>query len=334
MLERRRGFDLPRIAGYAFMGFGALIAAIGGVIVIDDPAGVFAILFGLAFIGIGFLARRFAVPRDMEEVAVSGHVADVTHWDGRSGTRSQATVIRVAKGATEAEVAAARGTWLREQWSTRPDWAEGLIQSDDVKHGSLAFWGAGIWSVVALGALGAALLWGDVAWLVLLGALPVAAAFIVGAVRLALRRRQFGESRLALARTPIAVGEKLEGEVRTGVPRNVQLRDGFTVTLRCVHRWEERTGSGDNRHTQVRRDTLWETQSMRPGRTPPGSPTWLVPVNADLPADKPPASIDRAAEGILWELEVAAALPGIDYHATFELPVFDVDTVEILRRPA
>ena len=39
-------------------------------------------------------------------------------------------------------------------------------------------------------------------------------------------------------------------------------------------------------------------------------------------------------EGILWEIEVAAALPGIDYHATFELPVFDVDTVEILRRPA
>jgi hypothetical protein len=31
---------------------------------------------------------------------------------------------------------------------------------------------------------------------------------------------------------------------------------------------------------------------------------------------------------------VAAALPGIDYHASFELPVFDVQTVDVLCRPA
>ncbi|MBI4193858.1 MAG: hypothetical protein HY526_02140 [Betaproteobacteria bacterium] len=333
MIERRDAFDLPRIAGYVFMGFGALIAAVGGLIAIDDPAGFFAILFGLVFIGVGYLARRLAVPKDMKEVAVSGHMADVVGWDGRSGTRSQATVIHVAKDATEAEVAAAREAWLREQWSKRPDWAEGLIRSDDVKYGSLAYWAAGIWAVFALGALGAALIWGDVAWLVLAGALPVAAAFITGAIRLALRRRKFAESRLALAHTPVAVGGKLEGEVRTGVPRNVQLREGFTLTLRCVYRWEERSGSGDNRQTRVRRDTLWETQSRHPGRVRSGSPTLVVPISADLPAGQPAAAIDSTGEGILWELSVTAALPGIDYHAAFELPVFDVETAEALRRP-
>lgn len=332
MIDHRQAFDLPRIAGNVFIGFGALIAGIGVFMVFDDPAGFFAIVLGLVFVGIGFLARRFAVPKDMKEVAVSGHVADVHLWDGRSGTRSQASVIHVDRNATEAEAAAARDAWLREQWASRPDWAKGLIHSDDVKYGSLAYWGAGLWTVLALGALGAALVWGDITWLVLAGAVPFAAAFIVSAVRLALRRRKFSESWLALAHTPVALGGRLDGEVRTGVPRSVPLRDGFTLNLRCVHRWEEKTGSGNDRRTHMRRDTLWETQSRSPGRDTSRSPTLVIPVSIALPANQPAASISGGNEGILWELSVAAALPGVDYQAAFELPVFDEETAEALRR--
>lgn len=184
----------------------------------------------------------------------------------------------------------------------------------------------------ALGALAAALIWGDIAWLVLAGALLVAAAFVVSAVRLVLRRRKFSESRFALVQTPLAIGGKLAGEVRTGVPKNVRLPDGFTLTLRCVHRWEECTGSGNDRRTPVRRETLWEEQWTRQGRITFESPTLVVPVNFDLPADQPAASVGGGSDGILWELSVTSAFPGIAYLATFELPVFDAKTTATLRR--
>ena len=285
MFQHLTAFDLPRIAGNIFIGFGALIAGIGILVVFDDPGGFFAILFGLAFVGVGFLARRFAVPKGMQEVMVSGHAADVSTWDGRHGTRKESTVIRVDKNASAAEIAAARNAWFREQWLNRSDWAKGLIRSDDAKYGTLAYWAAGVWSFFVLGALGAALLWGDIAWLVLAGSLPVALAFVISAIRLALRRRKFSESWLTLARTPAALGGKLEGSLCTGVLKSVQLRDGFSITLRCVHRWEEHSGSGSNRHTTVRRDTLWETQATRSGRVTFESPTLVVAVNIDLPTD-------------------------------------------------
>ena len=329
MFQHLNAFDLPRIAGNIFIGFGALISGIGIRVVFDDAGGFFAILFGLVFVGVGFLARRFAVPKGMQEVMDSGHAADVNTWDGRHGTRKQSTVIHVDENATAAEIAAARHAWLQEQWLIRSDWVKGLIRSDDAKYGTLAYWAAGIWSVFVLGALGAALLWGDIAWLVLAGSLPVAAGFIVSAIRLALRRRKFRESWLALPLTPAALGCKLEGEVRTGVPKNVQLRKGFTVTLRCVHRWEERSGSGTNRHTRVRRDTLWETQATRPGRITFESPTLVVAVNIDLPTDQPAASFS-GSNAILWELTVAAEFLGTDYQAVFELPLFDAEIVELL----
>jgi hypothetical protein len=332
MIDPRQAFDLPRIAGNVFIGFGALICLVGVVIVFDDPSGFFAILFGLAFVGIGFLARRFAVPKDMQTLMVAGHTMDVHKWDGRKGTRTASTVIHVDKNASEAEIAAAREAWMREQWSRRPDWVEGLVRSDDAQYGTLAYWAAGVWTVFALGALAAALLWGDIAWLVLAGALPFAAAFVVAAVRLALCRRKFSESRFALAQTPLAIGDRLEGEVRTGVSKNVRLPEGFTLTLRCVHRWEERTGSGNDRQTRVRRDTLWETRCPRQGRTTFESPTLVVPVSLDLPADQPAASVGRSSDGILWELSVSAEFPGVDYLAIFELPVFDEQSAGTLQR--
>jgi hypothetical protein len=333
MTGPRDRFDLPRIGGYVFMGFGTLVVAMGIVTVMDDPAGFFAILFGLVFVAAGFLTRRlFAVPEGKKAVAVEGHAADIATRDGRGGTRTQSSVIHVDENATEAEVAAARAAWLRARWAERPDWAEGVIRSDDVKHGGLAVLAAGLWSVFALGALGAALIWGDIAWLVAVGAGVVALGFIVNAARMTLRRRKFGDSRLRLERTPLALGGRLAGEVATGVPRGMRLADGFAVTLRCVHRWEETTGSGDNRRSHMRRDTLWETTARHPGATRAGSGGVVVPVAFALPGDQPPATLGGGNEGIVWELSVSASVPGIDYAASFELPVLDRQAAEVLGR--
>jgi hypothetical protein len=45
-----------------------------------------------------------------------------------------------------------------------------------------------------------------------------------------------------------------------------------------------------------------------------------------LPADQPATTLDRADEGMRWELEISAAVPGLDYSSTFEVPVLDRDS--------
>jgi len=327
----RPGLDLPRIGSYVFMGFGAAIVAVGVAIVFDDPGGFAAIAFGLVFIGAGYVCRRvFAVPPGKRLVSAEGHEAHIATWGGAQGTRSQSVLIEVDADASETEVAEARAAWLREQWAARPDWARGVVRSDDVKHGGLAWLGAALWSVFALGALGAALAWGDIAWLVAAGSGMVALGFVGNAVRIALRRRKFGDSLLRLAQTPLALGGRVEGEVQTGVSRRLRIRDGFALTLACVHRWEETRGSGSDRRTHFRRDTLWQAEARHPGRTDAGSEGVVVPVSFALPADKPAASLGAGNEGILWELTVRAALPGLDYQAVFELPVLEPGAARVL----
>jgi len=131
--------------------------------------------------------------------------------------------------------------------------------------------------------------------------------------------------------TPLVLGGRLKGEVRTGVAQGMRLEGPFSIALRCVHRWEERGGSGEHRHTERRRDTLWEATSADPGRPVAGAEL-SVPVTFELPADQPPVTLGGGPDGILWELSVRAAVAGLDYSAGFELPVLDRATALVLRR--
>src|SRR5438477_451554 len=47
-----------------------------------------------------------------------------------------------------------------------------------------------------------------------------------------------------------------------------------------------------------------------------------VPFAFDLPADAPSSDLSKPNDLVLWQLAVAAEMPGIDYKAAFELPVF------------
>ncbi len=321
--------DLPRLGSLVFMAFGALIALIGVLIVPRDPGGFFAILFGAVFIGVGVLVRRlFALPEGRREIVVAGHSTGVIGTDGRTGVRSQAVLLDVPADATAGEISEARQAWVREQWGRRPDWVEGRIVSDDVRNRGLVHVGAWIWSVIALLTLGAALLWGGFAWLFAAGGSFGAVVFIVQAVRIRARSRKFGVSHLLLAHTPLVQGGRCEGRVEIDMPLFARVDGPFRITLRCVHRWEESTGTGNNRRTHRRRDTLWETEDEASAR--PGDVGQLVPFAFDLPADRPVTTLGGGSDGILWELSMDAAAPGVDYHATFELPVLDASTATLL----
>jgi len=319
------GPELPVVGSYVFLAAGAAMVAGGIVLVIEDPGGFALIAFGLVFGGVGYLMRRlFATPQGKKAVEVSAHEVGIRGADGRSGSRRQASVIHVDAEATEAEIEAAKRAWFEEQWRRRPDWAEGRIQAEETRSGGLIYGTAGVWVVFTLGALGAALLWGDIAWFVSLGAGVMAAAFVALALRTALSRCKFGQSLFSMRESPARLGGQLEGEAETGIAKSTLLPDGFRMELRCVHRWEEtvrRGSSGADRQTRNRSETLWREEKRSRGHLSARSRGYLIPVKFMLPADQPATTLGGSAEGIVWELAISAALPGLDYTATFEVPV-------------
>lgn len=136
------------------------------------------------------------------------------------------------------------------------------------------------------------------------------------AVQAMLRWRRYGLSTLHLDQVPIAPGEQLSGRVVTSAA--VDPADGYDVTLSAVHSYS--TGSGKNRST--RKDTLWEDQRQVTvaRRSRDGME---IPVAFEVPE----GVATTAQEGdhkVVWLLQLRAAVAGVDYHASFDLPVFAV----------
>ena len=137
------------------------------------------------------------------------------------------------------------------------------------------------------------------------------------AVRGTLRQRKFGRSICAIDRLPIEPGQTLTGAVEhrgTQVPES-----GYRLVLACINRIV--TGSGRSRSTS--NETLWDAEQVVSGALAAPSPAGMrVPFSFEIAADAPSSDLDTPADMVLWQLTVTAALPGIDYAATFDLPVF------------
>ncbi|MBX6366330.1 MAG: hypothetical protein IRZ04_00015 [Rhodospirillales bacterium] len=328
--------DLPRLGGILFTAFGAAVALIGAVMAYDDPAGFAVVAFGSVFIGIGILVRRvFAPPPGKKAVLVGGAEAPIRTLHGRRGIRRQASVIHVDENASAAEIEAAKAAWLRERWAQRPDWAEGRILAEESRGGPMLKLAAALWILFALAGLAGALYSNDwLAWLIAAGSGVVAVALFNSVVLQSLRQRKFKESRLLLRESPATLGRRLLGEIETGVPQSMVLPDGFRLVLRCIHRWQEtrRTdGAGSSTRTIYHRDVLWEGEQLSAGHAPAGSGNLTMPVSFLLPTDRPATTLDGGMNGFFWELEISAALPGLDYLATFKVPVLEPEAVRLLR---
>jgi hypothetical protein len=154
-------------------------------------------------------------------------------------------------------------------------------------------------------------------WIVL----AVLSAFMVaGAGRglhLLLRRGKHGPVELKLARVPFHLGERLEAELvrAAGGP---SLGSVF-ATLRCVQ----------ERYTARRENNVpIETQVLHEERVAlgPGGGRLRFPIAFDLPADPALATDLTTKPPRYWELEVTSDVPGIDFGATFVVPVYGRDT--------
>jgi hypothetical protein len=140
----------------------------------------------------------------------------------------------------------------------------------------------------------------------------------VWAVRATLRYRRFGISRLELSTKPGVVGHSLAGAVRTTT--TLRPAEGFQVCLRCIRRIT--SGTGDNRSTSE--STLWQEETSVQGqvsRDASGMGT-TIPIAFAIPMDAIPCDNRDSDNRVLWRLELSAGVPGVDYAASFEVPVF------------
>jgi hypothetical protein len=276
----------------------------------------------------------FALP--FAAVGVWAGVSFVSHWQSEGWTES--TVLRAIFAATFGGAGFglwALIPWLRrrqraehalrlrapeEPWMWRPEWASGRIPCRG-RAGVVFVWAfAGFWNLVS-----APLAWkipeewarGNRAAAIGLLFPAVGLGLLVWAVRATWRWRRFGESHFVPSTRPGVVGGRLAGQVE--LSRRLQPQRGFEARLACVH--VRVTGSGKNRSRHE--DVLWEDLRTVPSDGLAMGPRGTsVPVAFAIPRRLEPTSPEAGDSTIEWRLDLSAGLPGVDYFARFEVPVF------------
>ena len=148
----------------------------------------------------------------------------------------------------------------------------------------------------------------------------VGVGLIFWALRNFVRYKKFGESVFEMRTLPGVIGGPLAGTIQTTV--NVRPEDGFELTLSSVR--IRQTGSGKNRSTQE--TVLWQkSHVIARALLVFDLRRSAIPVSFGIPIDAKASDESNADDRLVWRLEVAAAVPGVDYHATFEVPVFETE---------
>jgi hypothetical protein len=211
-------------------------------------------------------------------------------------------------------------------WTVRPEWRRPRLSTDRATHDNIA----GNRTVLLAGGsmLSVGLLVGSLTLPTLADGWPLSIIFgAIGAGILTLgyvrwrRKDRFGATTFAMDPFPGALGGPFCGVLHTGVRADDAPADGFRVVLSCYRRRLERDSDGG---PSVTRDLMWRDEKQMTGRRSDDGPTLDVPVVFEPPADRPPSPPEKTPERVQWLLEVSAAMPGVDYAALLEVPVFPV----------
>jgi hypothetical protein len=222
-------------------------------------------------------------------------------------------------GLRQAQAAARlRAARPMQPWLWRDDWAARRIAEANPSSGFLWLF-AVMWNAITIPVLllVAPQFRGNPAVAIVFLFAAIGVVLLVAAAYSALRRRKFGRSLCTIDRLPIETGQTFRGEVEH---RGAQVPDaGYVFTLACINRIV--TGSGRSR--SATNDVLWQSEQRVSGAAAAPSPVGMrVPFSFDVPAGARSSDLRTPSDVVLWQLAVSAELPGIDYKATFELPIF------------
>jgi hypothetical protein len=224
-------------------------------------------------------------------------------------------IIGALKGKRRLEAQEAlRAAHADTPWLWRSDWAAGRADDATRQTAWFALGFAAFWNLISFPAgflaVREAVQKGNHAALIALLFPLIGSGLLVWAVRSVLRLRRYGVSRFELSTLPGVIGHTLSGTVR--ISEVLRPEGGFLVTLCCLRRYV--TGSGKNRSTSE--TIFWQEERRIQGV---GA---TLPVAFAIPADARATDDRNANDRILWRLTVTADVPGVDYAAAFEVPVF------------
>jgi len=216
-----------------------------------------------------------------------------------------------------ADVAARIAQIPDRPWLHVAEWDQGRIQDAPAKHAALFLGGfAAMWNAVVIGvallARGRDDLRSDTTVLVFLAIFGlVGLGLIAGTVYMALAARKFSPAVFEMSSVPGVLGGWLRGTIR--IPPEVP--EGTEARLRLVcHR--KSTGS-----SRLDYDVWEEESSARTSSTVPVA--FRIPFN--LPESDLPDMPSKGTMRVSWLLSISASLPGVDYDAVFNVPVFPTD---------
>jgi hypothetical protein len=206
---------------------------------------------------------------------------------------------------------ASRAAHPDEPWMANGEWASRRIR-DHSGAGTLMLWGfALLWNAIAAPVLvflpEEVQKGNQLAWIGLLFPL-VGVGLLMVAVRATLRLVRFRNSTLVLDTLPAPIGGTLRGTVE--VPHPLTNVTAVMLRLNAVTRVRTRNETSETAFCHDEREV--DPASLR--QTPEGT---AIPVEMPIPDDASATDADRT-----WQLVVDAEVPGIDYSATFDVPVF------------
>jgi hypothetical protein len=216
-----------------------------------------------------------------------------------------------------ADVAARIAQSPDRPWLHFAQWDQGRIQDAPANQAAVAIGGfAAMWNAVVIGvallARGRDDLRSETTVLVFLGIFGlVGLGLIALTVYMTLDARKFSLAVFEMSSVPGVLGGWLRGTIQIPpeVPEGIEAR----VCLVCERK---RSGSGPPTYD------VWEAESS--ARTSSSVPVaFRIPFN--LPERDLPDMPSKGTMRVSWLLSVSASLPGVDYSAVFDVPVFPTE---------
>ena len=213
-----------------------------------------------------------------------------------------------------------KSLYQNEPWLWKNQWKDGIIHSQSKSKLMFSIIFALFWNLIStpiLFIIPGELNKGNKPVLIALIFPFVGIILAIWAIRNILQWLKFGDSTFIMDIKPGVIGGPLKGKIHTKV--NIKPENGFHLTLSCINR--VRTRSGKNRHTheyvrwQNECNIAHEMYEYDPSRS-------VIPVLFQIPYDCSQTNSDNPNNNILWRLKIKAKVPGVDYEATFEVPVF------------
>jgi hypothetical protein len=127
--------------------------------------------------------------------------------------------------------------------------------------------------------------------------------------------KRFGDCYFEMAQIPASPGGVLEGIIRTELPLKPEQK--FGIQISCLRK----IVAGAGQHRRADETVLWKESSVAKIPANPEAGGGKVPVSFVLPPDQPQCS-QRGNETVSWRLDLK--IPGDNFHATFDVPVFKI----------